>query len=77
VVYPADGSGILKEANWPEAARPILSDFLFSEEGQSRGNATPRFIVAQNGKVVLTATGNAGWKDKVWPKIQEMAKASA
>ena len=61
------------EANWPEPARPIRQAFLDSEEGKARRDATPRFIVAQGGKIVLTATGNAGWRDKVWPGIQDLA----
>jgi hypothetical protein len=39
--------------------------------------ATPRFILAQDGKVIFTATGNAGWKDKVWPKVLEVTGTSA
>ena len=73
MVYPPDGSGVVKEDNWPEKARPILAEFLFSEEGQSRGSATPRFIVARDNKILITATGNAGWRDKVWPRLQELA----
>ena len=76
MVYPPDGSGVLKEANWPEPARPILSEFLFTEEGKSRGSATPRFIVARNNQILVTATGNAGWRDVVWPKLQELARSA-
>jgi hypothetical protein len=61
------------EANWPEAARPIRKAFLDSEEGKTRGSVTPRFIVARDGKVLVTATGNAGWRDKVWPALQDLA----
>ena len=75
-MYPSDASGVLKEANWPEAARPILNEFLFTEEGKSRGSATPRFIVARGSQILVTATGNAGWRDTVWPKIQELAKTA-
>ena len=48
-----------------------------SEEGAQRGNATPRFILAQDNKIISTATGNAGWKDKIWPKIQEVTGTKA
>ena len=65
------------EANWPEAARPIRQVFLDSEEGKTRGTVTPRFIVARDNKVVLTATGNAGWKEKMWPKIVEVTGTKA
>ena len=72
MVHPANGSLILKEEYWPPEARWILVEFLMSDEGAQRGNYTPRFIIAQNQKIVLTATGNGGWKDQIWPKIQEM-----
>jgi len=42
-----------------------------------RPDATPRFILAQDGKVILAVTGNAGWKDKMWPKIQEQTGTKA
>ncbi len=48
-----------------------------SDEGAQRGNATPRFIIAQDRKIVLTATGNAGWKEKIWPRIKEMTGTDA
>jgi len=31
-----------------------------SDEGAQRGNWTPRFILAQDGKIIFTATGNDG-----------------
>ena len=48
-----------------------------SDEGAQRGNATPRFIIAQNQKIVITATGNAGWKEQIWPRIKEMKGTGA
>ena len=48
-----------------------------SDEGAQRGNATPRFILAQDKKMIFTATGNAGWKDKMWPRIQEVTGTGA
>ena len=51
--------------------------FLDSDEGKARPDATPRFILAQNGKIVLAVTGNAGWKDQMWPKILEVTGAAA
>jgi hypothetical protein len=68
---------ILKEEYWPDDARPILTEFLMSEEGAQRGNRTPRFILAQDGKIVLTTTGNAGWKEQMWPKIAELTGTEA
>ncbi|MFO1087575.1 MAG: hypothetical protein U1E21_23695 [Reyranellaceae bacterium] len=55
----------------------MLTAFLASDEGKARPDATPRFILAQNGKVLLAVTGNAGWKEKMWPKIQEVTGTSA
>ncbi len=66
-----------KEESWPTAARPIRTAFLDSEEGKSRPAATPRFILFKDGKVLLTVTGNAGWKDKMLPMIQEMTGTKA
>ncbi|MBX9946528.1 MAG: hypothetical protein K2Y40_20815 [Reyranella sp.] len=48
-----------------------------SDEAAQRGNATPRFILAQGNKIIFTATGNAGWKDKMWPKILEVTGTKA
>ena len=72
VVHPADGDLILKEEFWPEDARSILTDFLMSDEGAQRGNVTPRFILANNKKIVFTTVGSGGWKEQMWPKIEEV-----
>ena len=48
-----------------------------SDEGAQRGNATPRFILAQGNKIIFTATGNPGWKDKMWPKVAEVTGTTA
>jgi hypothetical protein len=77
VVHPADGALILKEESWPQDAVWILTEFLMSDEGAQRGNVTPRFIIAQDQKIVFTATGNAGWKEQVWPRIRTMTGTEA
>ncbi len=77
LVHPADLPLILKEESWPADARWILAAFLASDEGMQRPNATPRFILAQDGKIIFTVTGNAGWKDKMWPMIQEATGTKA
>jgi hypothetical protein len=71
VVYPANADLVPQEESWPAAARPVRTAFLDSDEGKANPSATPRFILFKDGKVVLTVTGNAGWKDKMWPMIQE------
>ncbi|MCW5736714.1 MAG: hypothetical protein KIS73_21480 [Enhydrobacter sp.] len=48
-----------------------------SDEGAQRGNWTPRFILSQDGKIIFTATGNDGWKTKMWPKILEVTGTKA
>ncbi len=48
-----------------------------SDEGAQRGNWTPRFILAQGDRIIFTTTGNAGWKDKMWPKIMEVTGTTA
>ncbi|MBM3650727.1 MAG: hypothetical protein FJX11_23370 [Alphaproteobacteria bacterium] len=77
MVYPANADLITAEASWPAAAKAIRTTFLDGEEGKTRATATPRFILVQDGKIVLTVTGNAGWKDKMWPKIAEMTGTKA
>jgi len=77
VVYPANAELMPQEASWPAAARPIRTAFLDSDEGKSRPTATPRFILYKDGKIVLTVIGNAGWKDKMWPMIQEVTGTKA
>lgn len=48
-----------------------------SEEGAQRGNRTPRFILAQGNKILFTTTGNAGWKEGMWPKLLEVTGTKA
>jgi hypothetical protein len=55
----------------------VRAVFLESEEGKARPDATPRFILAQDNKIILAVTGNAGWKDKMWPKIVEVTDTKA
>jgi hypothetical protein len=77
VVHPANLSLILKDESWPKDALWVRTAFLESDEGKVRPEATPRFILAQDGKVILAVTGNAGWKDKMWPKILEVTGSKA
>ena len=77
VVHPANADLIMADASWPAPAMPIRAAFLASDEGKNRPNATPRFILFQDGKVVLTVTGNGGWKDKMWPMIQQVTATKA
>ena len=48
-----------------------------SDEGARRGSVTPRFILAQDRKIIFTATGNGGWRDRMWPKILEVTGTAA
>ena len=77
VVHPANADLVMVEESWPAPARPIRAAFLASEDGKKSPNATPRFILFQDGKIVLTVTGNGGWKDKMWPKMQEVTATKA
>jgi hypothetical protein len=77
VVHPADKSLVLNEESWPADAKWVKTAFLASDEGQARPDATPRFILAQDGQIILACTGNAGWKDKMWPKILEVTGTAA
>lgn len=75
VVHPADNTLILKEESWPADALWVRTAFLTSDEGMARPDATPRFVLAQDGKVILAVTGNAGWKEKMVPKLEEVTGA--
>lgn len=77
MVHPANADLVTAEASWPAAAQPVRTIFLASDEGKADGSKTPRFILFQDGKIVLTATGNAGWKEKMWPKIVEVTGTRA
>jgi hypothetical protein len=77
VVHPAELALILKDESWPADALWVREAFLASEEGKARPNGTPRFILAQDRQVILAVTGNAGWKDKMWPKILEVTGTKA
>lgn len=48
-----------------------------STEGSERPNATPRFILTSGHTLILAVTGNAGWKDQMWPKLVELTETSA
>jgi len=76
-VHPADQSLVLKPEYWPDDAKWILPAFLMSDEGKARPDATPRFILAQDNKIILAVTGNNGWKDQMWPKILEVTGTEA
>ena len=77
VVHPANLDLILKDESWPADALWVRTAFLDTDEGKQNVNKTPRFILAQDKKVILAVTGNAGWKDKMWPKIQEVTGTAA
>jgi hypothetical protein len=76
VVHPADQSLVMTPESWPADALWVRTAFLESDEGKARPDSTPRFILAQDGKVILAVTGNAGWKDKMWPKILEVSETT-
>ncbi|HQS16353.1 hypothetical protein [Reyranella sp.] len=77
VVHPANADLVMVEQSWPTPARPIRAAFLASDEGKRSPNATPRFILFQDGKILLTVTGNGGWKDRMWPMIQDLTATKA
>jgi hypothetical protein len=72
IVHPADQTLVLKQEYWPANAKWILPAFLMSDEGKAMPDVTPRFILAQDHKIVLTFIGNDGWKNRMWPKILEL-----
>ena len=77
IVHPANQSLVLKEEYWPVDAQWILPAFLISDEGRTQPDTTPRFILAQDHKIILAVTGNAGWKDRMWPTILKVTGTTA
>ena len=77
MVYPANAGLVTAEESWPAATKAVRTAFLDSDEGKANGSKTPRFILFQDGNVVLTVTGNAGWKDQMWPKLVEVTGTKA
>jgi hypothetical protein len=77
MVYPANADLVTAEESWPAAAKAVRTAFLDSDEGKANGSRTPRFILFHDGEVVLTVTGNAGWKDAMWPKLVEVTGTKA
>jgi hypothetical protein len=68
---------MLQEESWPADIRWLLTDFEMSDEGAQRGYWTPRFILAQDGKILLSVTGLDGWNKQMWPKILEITGSAA
>ena len=68
---------MVNEESWPANARAVRTAFLDSEEGKARPDATPRFILAKDEEVILAVTGNAGWKDKMWPRVLDATGSTA
>lgn len=77
VVHPATFEAMMVEDSWPVDLRWMLTDFQMSDEGAQRALWTPRFFLAQDNKIVLTVTGNDGWKQKMWPKLLEVTGTAA
>jgi len=77
IVHPANLTLVMNEDAWPADAHWVRGVFLASQEGKEGPDKTPRFILAQDGKIILTVTGNGGWKEKMWPKILEVTGTAA
>ncbi len=77
IVHPANQSLVLKDESWPTDALWVRTAFLASDEGMAKPDSTPRFMLAQDNKIILAVTGNAGWKNKMWPKIVEVTGTKA
>jgi hypothetical protein len=75
VIDPAQPSMTLEEEYWPKAAQWMLLEFLMSDESALHGHITPRFMIGRNGQIDLTATGNRGWAEKIWPRIQALTRS--
>ena len=48
-----------------------------SDDGKAMPDVTPRFILAQDHKIILTVIGNDGWKNEMWPRILEVTGTKA
>ncbi len=72
VVYPATNALLLKPESWPADLRWVLDAFLLSQVGVQAGNVTPRFFLVQNKQITFSTTGNSGWRETMWPTIQDV-----
>ena len=77
IVFPKTPALLLKPASWPVDLRWVLDTFLMSQVGVEQGAETPRFFLVQDGQITLTAVGNNGWREIMWPTLMDVTGSKA
>ena len=72
VIYPAKSSLLSKPQTWPADLRWLLDTFLMSQVGVQEGFEVPRFFLVQNKQVTFSTSGNSGWREVMWPTLQDV-----
>ncbi len=72
VIYPEKSSMLAKQQTWPADLRWLLDTFLMSQVGVQEGFEVPRFFLVQNGQVTFSTSGNNGWREVMWPTLQDV-----
>jgi hypothetical protein len=72
VIFPEKSSMLAKQQTWPADLRWILDVFLMSQVGVQEGFEVPRFFLVQNKQVTFSTSGNSGWREVMWPTLQDV-----
>jgi hypothetical protein len=72
VIYPEKSSMLSKQQTWPADLRWLLDTFLMSQVGVEEGFEVPRFFLVQNKQVTFATSGNDGWREVMWPTLQDV-----
>jgi len=72
VIYPERSAMLSKQQTWPADLRWLLDTFLMSQVGVQEGFEVPRFFLVQNKQVTFSTSGNNGWREVMWPTLQDV-----
>jgi hypothetical protein len=72
VIYPERSALLSKQQTWPADLRWLLDTFLMSQVGVQEGFEVPRFFLVQNKQVTFSTSGNNGWREVMWPTLQDV-----
>ena len=72
VIYPERSALLSKQQTWPADLRWLLDTFLMSQVGVQEGFEVPRFFLVQNKQVTFSTSGNSGWREVMWPTLQDV-----
>jgi hypothetical protein len=72
VIYPERSALLSRQQTWPADLRWLLDTFLMSQVGVQEGFEVPRFFLVQNEQVTFSTSGNSGWREVMWPTLQDV-----